>query len=124
MNGSNHHKARVLVLEDAEVIRQLLVMHLRAAGYEVLEAEDAVVAGKIVLQAPPDLIIADIQLPYMSGVDFVAALRTEPHLQGIPVVFLSSEDEFDLRAREVGAAAYLTKPVRVDRLLEVVASCI
>ena len=57
----------------------------------------------------------------MSGIDFIAALRTEPGLRDIPVVFLSSRDQYDERARELRAAAYLTKPVTVERLLEVVA---
>lgn len=118
--------ARVLVLEDSKIIRELLTLHLANAGYEVLEAEDAVVAGEMILQAPPDLIIADIELPYMSGLDFIAALRTEPDLCDIPVVFLTSHgyDQFDDRAKQLRAVAYLTKPVSAERLLEVVALCV
>jgi two-component system chemotaxis response regulator CheY len=114
----------VLVLEDSASIRELLALHLSNAGYEVLEAEDAVVAGKMVLQEAPDLIIADIKLPYMSGVEFISALRTEARFRDIPVVFLSSQDQFDAQARELRAAAYLTKPVSLDRLLEVVEVCV
>jgi CheY-like chemotaxis protein len=110
----------ILVLEDSQPIRELLGMHLRNAGYRVREAEDAVEAGKIVLQSAPDLILADIKLPYMSGVDFAVALRSEPAFSDIPIVFLSSQDQFDDRARQVRAAAYLAKPVSVPRLLEVV----
>ena len=121
MSAPFQRRATVLVLEDSTAIRELLVLHLTNAGYEVLEAEDAVVAGQLVLQAPPDLIIADIKLPYMSGIEFIAAHRTEPGLRDIPVVFLSSRDQYDERARELRAAAYLTKPVTVERLLEVVA---
>ena len=119
-------KGRVLVLEDSDPIRELIVLHLTNAGYEVREAEDAVVAGELILQAPPDLIIADISLPYMSGIDFIAALRTEPGLCDIPVVFLTShaDDQFDERAKQLRAAAYLTKPVSLARLLEVVALCV
>lgn len=121
-----HRRASVLVLEDSQPIRELLVLHLANAGYEVLEAEDAVVAGELILQAAPDLIIADIELPYMSGLDFIAALRTEPGLCDIPVVFLTSHahDQFDERAKQLRAAAYLTKPVSAARLLEVVALCV
>jgi CheY-like chemotaxis protein len=119
-------KGRVLVLEDSDPIRELIVLHLTNAGYEVREAEDAVVAGELILQAPPDLIITDISLPYMSGIDFIAALRTEPGLCDIPVVFLTShaDDQFDDRAKQLRAAAYLTKPVSLARLLEVVALCV
>lgn len=119
-------RGSVLVLEDSDPIRELIVLHLTNAGYEVREAEDAVVAGELVLQAPPDLIIADISLPYMSGIDFIAALRTEPGLCDIPVVFLTShaDDQFDERAKQLRAAAYLTKPVSLARLLEVVALCV
>ena len=113
--------AKILIVDDDESIRELLRLHLSAAGYEVQVAADAIAAGYQVLRAPPDLIICDVNMPHMDGFEFVAALKGDKTLPEIPVVFLTSEDEGDYRGRQVGAVGYVTKPVRADRLLSVVA---
>ena len=113
--------ATILVIDDDESIRHLLRMHLSAAGYEVLVAEDAIAAGYLVLRSPPDLIISDINMLHMDGFEFVAALKADTTLPQIPVIFLTSSDEGDERGRALGAVGYLTKPVRADRLLSLVA---
>jgi len=113
--------ATILVVDDDESIRDLLRMHLSAAGYEVHVAEDAIAAGYLVLRSPPDLIISDINMPHMDGFEFIAALKADATLPSIPVIFLTSYDEGDLRGKELGAVGYITKPVRADRLLSLVA---
>jgi cyclic di-GMP phosphodiesterase len=84
-------------------------------------APDAIAAGYLVLQGAPDLIITDVNMPHMDGFEFVAALRSDAALSSIPVIFLTSVEDGDARGRELGAAGYLTKPVRADRLLAMVA---
>lgn len=113
--------ATILVVDDDASLRQLLRLHLSSAGYEVLVAEDAIAAGYLVLRQPPDLIIADVHMPHMDGFEFVAALKSDKTLPDIPVIFLTSLEEGDQRGKELGAVGYLTKPVRADRLLAMVA---
>ncbi len=113
--------ATILIIDDDESLRELLRLHLASAGYEVRVAEDAIVAGHLVLKQAPDLIITDVNLPHMDGFEFVAALKSDPTLPYIPVIFLTSMEEGDHRGKELGAVGYLTKPVRADRLLELVA---
>jgi CheY-like chemotaxis protein len=113
--------ATILVIDDDESIRELLRLHLNAAGYEVHVAADAIAAGYLVLRSPPDLIISDINMPHMDGFEFIAALKADATLPRIPVIFLTSYDEGDDRGKELGAAGYLTKPVRADKLLQMVA---
>ena len=113
--------ATILVIDDDESIRELLRLHLNAAGYEVHVAADAIAAGYLVLRSPPDLIISDINMPHMDGFEFIAALKADTTLPRIPVVFLTSYDEGDDRGKELGAVGYLTKPVRADKLLQMVA---
>ncbi len=113
--------ATILVIDDDESIRDLLRMHLSAAGYEVNAAPDAIVAGYLVLRSPPDLIICDISMPHMDGFEFIAALKADTTLPRIPVIFLTSYNEGDERSRQLGAVGYLTKPVRADKLLQLVA---
>jgi CheY-like chemotaxis protein len=114
-------RQRILVVDDDKFMRDLLGLHLRNGGYDVLEAEDAVVAGHQVVNGAPDLVIADVHMPYMNGYDFVAALKSDPTTKHIPVVFLTSDENVAEHARKLGAAAFLNKPVRAERLFEVVA---
>ncbi len=104
------------------MIRELVQLHLVNAGYEVLLAEDPVVAGHLVVKSSPALILIDVNMPYMNGYEFIAALRADPHTRDIPVVFITSDEDVVDRSRQLGAVAYLQKPVRADRLLEVVAA--
>jgi len=113
--------ASILIVEDDESIRDLLRLHLAAAGYEVRVAEDAISAGYMLLRSPPDLIISDINMPHMDGFEFIAALKADHSLPKIPVIFLTSMEDGDLRGKELGAVGYITKPVRADRLLSLVA---
>ncbi|HEY8070198.1 MAG TPA: response regulator [Burkholderiales bacterium] len=113
--------AKILVVDDDESLRELLRMHLASAGYDVSTAADAINAGYQVLKNPPDLILSDVNMPHMDGFEFVAALKSDKTLPYIPVIFLTSVEDGDHRGKELGAVGYLTKPVRADRLLELVA---
>src|SRR3954452_5697892 len=113
--------ASILVIDDDESIRQLLQLHLSAAGYEVQIAADAISAGYMVLRSPPDLIITDVNMPHMDGFEFIAALKADKTVPEIPVIFLTSVEEGDHRGKSLGAVGYITKPVRADKLLSLVA---
>jgi two-component system chemotaxis response regulator CheY len=113
--------ARILVVDDDENILNLLRIHLSSAGYEVEIAGDAIEAGYKILKSAPDLIITDVNMPHMDGFEFVAALKADRGLPNIPVIFLTSVEDGDSRGKELGAVGYITKPVRADRLLSVVA---
>jgi len=113
--------ASILIVDDDQSIRDLLRLHLSSAGYEVHVAEDAIAAGYMVLRAAPDLIITDINMPHMDGFEFIAALRADKAVPRIPVIFLTTVEDGDLRGKELGAVGYVTKPVRADRLLSLVA---
>jgi DNA-binding response OmpR family regulator len=108
-------------MDDDAYMRELMGLHLSNAGYDVLVAEDAIVAGHLVLQKSPDLILADIEMPFMNGLEFVQALRADPAVSHTPVIFVSSRDDLEDLAKSFGAAAFLKKPVLADRLLAAVA---
>jgi CheY-like chemotaxis protein len=113
--------ATILVIDDDESMRDLLRLHLSAAGYEVEVAADAIAAGYMVLRSPPDLIITDVNMPHLDGFEFIEALRSDKTLPRIPVIFLTSVEEGDHRGKSLGAVGYVTKPVRADKLLSLVA---
>ena len=113
--------ATILVIDDDEYMRTLLSLRLSNAGYQVLLAEDAIVAGHLVVRRRPDLILVDIEMPFMTGVEFMKALKADPEVSDIPVIFVSSRDDFEDEAKKLGAGAYLKKPVLADQLLAAVA---
>ena len=113
--------ATILVIDDDESMRDLLRLHLAAAGYDVEVAADAIAVGYMVLRSPPDLIITDVNMPHLDGFEFIEALRSDKTLPKIPVIFLTSVEEGDHRGKSLGAVGYVTKPVRADKLLSLVA---
>jgi len=113
--------ATILVVDDDPNMRELLHMHLTSAGYTVHVAKDAIAAGYLVLRNPPDLIISDVNMPHLDGFEFIAALKADKNVPNIPVIFLTSVEEGDQRGKALGAVGYVTKPVRADKLLSLVA---
>ena len=111
----------ILVMDDDEFVRELFYLHLSNAGYQVLVAEDAITAGQHLLERKVDLLLADIEMPFMDGLDLVEALRNDPRCSSLPVVFITSHGEYEERANKLGAVAYVRKPVRPDQLLAIVA---
>jgi CheY-like chemotaxis protein len=113
--------AKILVVDDDSSILDLLRMHLNSAGYEVRTALDAIEAGHQVLKDPPALILLDVGMPYMDGFEFLAALKADKSLPDIPVVILTSMEGGEALSKQLGAVGYLMKPVRADRLLQIIA---
>ena len=111
----------ILVVEDDPTMRELLRLHLSSAGYAVRVAANGIEAGHAILGITPDLIMSDVNMPHMSGFELVAALRADPAMQSIPVIFLTIEGDAFERGAGLGAVEYLTKPIRVEVLLQKVA---
>ena len=114
-------KAKVAVIDDDKFIRYLLELHLRNAGYQVFAAEDAVSGARVVMECAPDVILCDVEMPFMDGYEFVSALRADPKTRRIPVIFLTVNKNVGERATQLGAG-HLTKPLLADELLKAVAA--
>ena len=113
--------ATVLVMDDDELMRELLRLHLCSAGYEVLAPDDVVEAGHLILERRPDILLAETEMAYMSGLEFVQAMKSDPATASVPVIFISSRTDAEPQAQLLGAAAFLTKPLHLDTLLDAVA---
>jgi PleD family two-component response regulator len=105
-------KPRVLIAEDERNLRQVLVMMLQNAGYDVVEAEDGQSALEAALQTIPDLIMLDVMMPIMDGHEVCRRLRNSYKTRHIPIIMVtaSNEDEARLAGLETGANDYITKP--------------
>jgi DNA-binding response OmpR family regulator len=117
---------RILIIDDDLEFANLLRMHLAAAGYTAEVAEDAVEGGKALLARPPDLVLCDIGMPYMNGLELITLMRSDADSASIPVVFVSGRNDSDTLAKavELGAADFLAKPVTREQLLQTVEACL
>jgi signal transduction histidine kinase/ActR/RegA family two-component response regulator len=112
-------RATILVVDDEVHIRQLLRQMLTEAGYGVLEAAEGTIAITEARQHRPDLVILDVNMPGLSGIDVARLLRTHKGTAQIPILILSVEDP-QISAGS-GVTAHLTKPVEMEALLKTVA---
>ena len=114
--------AKIVIIEDDLTFLDLLRVHLAGAGHEVLTAEDAVLGLRAIIASAPDLILLDLSVPYLDGFEMIEALRTDPATRDIPVIVLTGrgDDETYSRARALGAAQLLTKPVARDLLMKAI----
>jgi two-component system, chemotaxis family, chemotaxis protein CheY len=112
---------RVLVVEDSKTIRMILCEYLRKMGMQVVEAGD----GREGLERlkeipPPDLVFVDWNMPVMSGIDFIRAVREMHVYDPLPLIMVTtnSEKEYIGTAMEAGANLYIQKPCTFDALRE------
>ena len=110
----------VLVADDEFGILLVLEMALYDAGYRVVTAGNGRQAVELARAEPPDLIILDWMMPVMDGPAAAAAIRNDPVLKDVPIIFMSGASEASLRSRIDLYSAFLHKPFLDDELLAVV----
>ena len=105
-------KETILVVEDEEDIRELLRYNLAKEGYQVACAASGEEAVKAATAAPPDLVLLDLMLPGMDGLEVCRPLKGEPRTRSIPIIMLTAKgEEADIvTGLELGADDYVTKP--------------
>ena len=115
---------RVLIVEDAEDVRNLVAAHLKRSGHEVLLAEDGSEGFDLAVEEVPDLAIVDIMMPGMNGYELTEKLREVPRTQDMPIIVLSARaGGADAKhALRVGADSYVQKPFELQRLTDEIAT--
>jgi two-component system alkaline phosphatase synthesis response regulator PhoP len=116
---ANKPMQKVLVVDDEEPILELLKYNLEKSGYEVKTAENGMKAVEIAKKFTPDLVLLDIMMPKMDGVETCRLIREIPEMQKSFVVFLTarSEEYSEVAAFDVGADDYITKPIKPRALM-------
>jgi CheY-like chemotaxis protein len=115
----------VLVVEDRPTDRELLVALLGSSGYEVVEAETGDEALRLTREWRPDLVIADMLVPEMDGLDFARAVRADPKISGTPIILYTATYELwelERLARAAGVSLVLRKPTDPREILAAVAA--
>ncbi len=113
---------KVLTIDDQGDIRRLIRMALEFQNHEVCEALNAETGLQMARSEKPHVILLDVNMPGMNGVDFCQVLSADPALASIPVIMLSGVEDEATRQRAIasGAKVYLTKPFNPMYLLELV----
>jgi len=111
---------RILLVEDAPFLRHAFGRLLRLHGFKVMEAVNGLEALERINDFQPDLIVTDLMMPVMDGVEMIRRLREDPRTADLPILALTADPsrKTEERARQAGAADYLTKPVDLPLLLD------
>lgn len=115
-------KKKILIVEDEESLLKLESILLTSRGYEVVGAADGAAALEKAVSTRPDLIILDIMLPKIDGFEVCRRIKQDPETAHIPVMMLTakkSEQDCD-RGKAAGASAYVTKPFKSARIIEII----
>ena len=111
---------KILVADTDKSARELLQLHLSNAGYAVMLANDAIAGGRLLLKERPNLLVIEAEMPFMSGVELLQAIRSDSSVAHIPAILFAATAEHELEAKRLGASV-LRKPVHLDQLLGAVA---
>jgi two-component system chemotaxis response regulator CheY len=114
--------ATILTVDDSPSIRQMIKVVLAPLGHTVIEAGDGAQGLEKAKASKPSLVITDLNMPVMNGLEFIKALRASPAFTGLPIVFLTTEsnDAVKQQAKQAGATGWITKPFTQEQLLAVV----
>ena len=112
-------KPHVLVVEDEAALQQLLAYNLERAGFTVAQAMNSDEALTMVAERPPDLVLLDWMLPWISGIELCRQLRKKPATAHLPIIMLTArtEEPDRLRGLNTGADDYITKPFSIEELV-------
>jgi two-component system phosphate regulon response regulator PhoB len=113
---------KIVIVEDHPAVRRVLTLSLQQRGYEIVEANNGGSGIALTTEENPDLVLLDLSLPDLSGLEIAKRIKQNPGTAEIPLVGLSGcpERELAVKSLEVGMAAYLTKPADTQELVNVI----
>ena len=112
---------KVLIVEDFTDARRMMRFQMESEGYEVLEAADGMEAVEKAVGEKPDLILMDIAMPVLDGIQATTAIRQHDDLVGVPIIALTAYGDFYKdRARDVGCNEVVQKPIDFQQLRPVI----
>jgi DNA-binding response OmpR family regulator len=113
-------KRLVLVAEDEDDVRELIVSVFEFSGFDVIGVPDGAAAVKAATESLPDIILLDVRMPNMTGFEACQAIKADENTQHIPVIFLSAygQEAEVATGLELGAEEYLTKPFDLSELVK------
>ncbi len=112
----------ILIVDDAQTVRHLTRFALSKGGYNIVEAEDGLQGLKALEKSAVDLIITDLNMPNMNGLDMCRSIKSNERLKHIPIFMMTTESsqEMTLQGKEIGIMAWIVKPFVPEKLLAAV----
>ena len=103
---------KVLIVDDATTMRELVKFTLTKAGFEVIAAEDGAIGLKAALEHKPDLVVTDLNMPNMNGLELAAQLKQSDETKNIPILMLTTEagKDYAAKGKEIGILGWIVKP--------------
>lgn len=113
---------KIATVDDSASVRQMVAFTLKGAGYDVIECRDGQDALDKIDGAGVHMVITDLNMPNMNGLELIKALRVKSEFKFLPIVFLTTESQADKKAdaKAAGATGWIVKPFKPDQLLAVV----
>jgi len=111
----------ILIVDDSKSMRQMINFTLTENGYTVTEAENGRHGVEMLEEASPELIITDINMPEMDGIEFIKSVRQDDRFKFTPIIVLTTESEEAKQAegKKAGATAWIVKPFTPEKLIDV-----
>lgn len=112
-------KETILIVDDEQDLLELIEYNLKREGYNVLKAENGVEGLRLARKHSPDLILLDIMMPRMTGIEMLKTMKDDAELRRIPVIFLTarSDEESEIEGLGIGADDFLPKPISTAKLV-------
>ena len=112
----------IITVDDSSSIRQMIRFTLTSEGYKVLEAVDGVDALEKLTMNQVDMVLTDLNMPNMDGIEFIKNLRAQQNFKFVPIVFITTESQQEKKTegREAGATGWIVKPFKPEHLLSVI----
>jgi two-component system chemotaxis response regulator CheY len=113
----------ILAVDDSASMRQMVRYTLEGAGYKVVQASDGVEALELAKNGVADLVLTDVNMPRMDGIELVRELRALSNYKFVPMLVLTTESgqETKMRGKQAGATGWIVKPFNPDQLLATIA---
>ncbi|WP_221799285.1 response regulator [Oceanobacter mangrovi] len=114
--------ASILAVDDSASMRQMVAFTLKGAGFDVKEAADGVAALAEAKRRKYDLVLSDVNMPNMNGIELVKELRQLPDYKFVPVLMLTTESAGDVKmqGKQAGATGWIVKPFNPEQLLSTI----
>ncbi|MFO7800246.1 response regulator transcription factor [Rhodohalobacter sp.] len=112
-------KQTILVVDDEQDLLDLIEYNLKKEGYNVLKAENGIQGLEMAKEHKPNLVLLDIMMPKLDGIQVCEKMRANPDLKPIPVIFLTarSDEKTEVEGLDIGADDFITKPISTTKLL-------
>ena len=114
-------KKKIITVDDSASVRQMVSFTLREAGYEVAEAENGSEALKKLKEVAADLVITDLNMPVMDGIELIKNIRMDSKNKFMPIIMLTTESQEakKMEGKKAGATGWIVKPFKAEQLVAV-----